>query len=276
MKREVELKRRLRSLATLREAVSAMKSLSAHHFREARAALEPARAYREGIERVFARTGAALGAGTGEAGLLVIGGELGLCGAYNARAASAGAARRAELGRGPTLCVGRRAGALLGRRGVALRRVYAAPTGVRGLTDLLLRLAEDIAAAYVDERLSSFDMVSNRFGGVGVDRPRSARLLPLESPRAGRPPPSRYESPRRLASAAARELLYISLYDLLLDALASENGARLVATSSAEKWLDERIERLRRRLAAAHREASTQEVIEIAAGARARARAGGG
>jgi hypothetical protein len=40
--------------------------------------------------------------------------------------------------------------------------------------------------------------------------------------------------------------------------------------ASHERWLDERTARLRRRLATTRREASTQEMIEIAAGARAR------
>jgi F0F1-type ATP synthase gamma subunit len=73
-----------------------------------------------------------------------------------------------------------------------------------------------------------------------------------------------------LARVGIREHLYITLCDLLIDALASEHGARLMATQSAEQWLGERTDRLRRRLAAARREASTQETIEIAAGARAR------
>jgi F-type H+-transporting ATPase subunit gamma len=270
MKREYEPKRRLRSLQSLGEAVRAMKSLSAHHFRDTRNAVEPARVYREGVERILARAGATLGAGSGPPGLLVIGGELGLCGGYNAHVVAAGAQRRAELGQGPTMCVGHRAGALLARRDVEIRRVYGAPTSVRGITDLLLRLAEDILTTYVAERLSSFDIVSSRFGGVGIDRPISVRLLPLESKRLEKAPAARYVSPERLASAAIREFLYIILYDLLLDALASEHSARLVATQSAEKWLDERTERLRRHLAATRREASTQEVIEIAAGARAR------
>jgi F-type H+-transporting ATPase subunit gamma len=273
MKREYDLKRRLRSLETLGEAVSAMKSLSAHHFRETRNAVGPARVYREGVERFLGWAGAGLPPGDGPAGLLVVGGELGLCGGYNAHLVAAGAARRSELGPGPTICVGHRAGALLGRRDVEVRRFYAAPTSVRGITDLLLRLAEDVLETYVAERLASFDIVSSRFGGVGVDRPTTVRLLPLESKRSEAAPKVRYVSTARLASAAIREYLYIVLYDLLLDALASEHSARLVATQAAEKWLEERTDRLRHHLAATRREASTQEVIEIAGGARARARA---
>jgi F-type H+-transporting ATPase subunit gamma len=275
VKRESDLKRRLRSLQTLGEAVGAMKSLSAHHFRETRSAVEPARVYREGVERFLGWAGAGLTPGDGPAGLLVVGGELGLCGGYNAHLVGAGAERRSALGPGPTICVGHRAGALLARRDVKVSRLYAAPTSVRGITDLLLRLAEDVLQTYVAERLASFDIVSSRFGGVGIDRPTSVRLLPLESKRSQPAPTVRYVSTEHLASAAVREYLYIVLYDLLLDALASEHSARLVATQAAERWLEERTNTVRLHLAATRREASTQEVIEIAGGARARARSSG-
>jgi F0F1-type ATP synthase gamma subunit len=99
--------------------------------------------------------------------------------------------------------------------------------------------------------------------------------LPVEAHHAAGAPTARYVSRERLAAVAVRELLYITLYDLLIDALASEHGARLLATQSAEQWLDERMDRLRRHLAGARREASTQETIEIAAGARARRGAAG-
>jgi F-type H+-transporting ATPase subunit gamma len=115
-----------------------------------------------------------------------------------------------------------------------------------------------------------FEVVSSRFSGVGADRPATTRLLPVDIHPAPGAPATRYVDPDRLAAVAVREGLYITLYDLLVDALASEHGARLVATQSAERWLDDRTGRLRRHLAAARREASTQETIEIASGARAR------
>lgn len=274
MRRAVELERRVRSLEALGDAVTAMKSLSAHHFREARRAVPPARVYRLGVERMCGEAGAELPAGDGPPGLLVIGGELGLCGSYNADLARAAERRRAALGPGPTLCVGHRAAGLLARRGLTLDRVYAAPTGVGGITALLLRLAEDVLTRYATERLASFDIVSTHFGGVGASRPESVRLLPLGPTESREARSPRYVSAADFASAAARELLYVTLYDRLLDALASEHGARLIATEAAERWLDERTERLRHRLAATRRESSTQEMLEIAAGARARARRG--
>jgi F-type H+-transporting ATPase subunit gamma len=216
-----------------------------------------------------------------------VGGELGLCGSYNARLVSAAAERRTTLGPGPTLCVGHRTATLLSRQGVELQLTFGAPTSVRGIPALLMRVAEETLTIYVDRGLNRLDVVSSRFGGVGAETPVATQLLPFpgaHEPGARAPggrmrrappheaarPAMRYARRTRFESVAAREFLYISLYDIFLDALASEHGARLVATQSAESWLDDRTRRLARRLAAARRESSTQEMIEISAGARAR------
>jgi F-type H+-transporting ATPase subunit gamma len=268
VRREHELERRVRSLQALGEAIGAMKNLSARHYREIRGAVGPAREYRNGIERILAWTGAELPSGGGAAGLLVIGAELGLCGGYNVQVVSAGAQRRAALGDGPTVCAGTRAAALMRRRGIALARTYNAPTSAKGITEFLLRLAEDLLTTYVAEDLSSLDIVSTQFLGVGNHPPVGMRLLPLNRERSDHRPTIRYVSETSLTFAVIREYLYILLYDLLIDALAAEYSARLVATGAAGEWLDEREERVRKQLAATRREASTQEVIEIAAGTR--------
>ncbi len=270
MKRERDLQLRLESLQTLGQAVVAMKSLSAHHFRASRRELEAARTYREDLDRILKSTGASLPAGHGARGLVIVGGELGFCGSYNARVAGAAVEYRAAHGAGPTFCVGHRAATHLRRRGVALDRVYTAPTSVRGATDALLQLAQNIIGDYIEKGCSGFDVLSNKFLGVGAFDPRVTQLLPLElKPVAGAPKP-RYVTHDHLIAVAVRERLYITMVELLLDALASEHGARLVATQAAEQWLDERIKQMRRRLTAARREASTQEVIEISSGARFR------
>ena len=270
MRREEELRRRLRTLTALRRAMVAMKSVAALHFRAARRSVAEARDYREGIERM-------LGAADetppmrGPAGLLVVGAELGLCGGYGAQIVEAAIARREALGDGPTLCAGRRAAAALARRGIPPDRSFPAPTSVDGITGALLPIAEEVLLRFVSDRLGSFYVVSSRFAGVGRARPECVRLLPLSAQRAEVGPGVRYVSAEAFTFAAIRERLYIALYDVLLDAIASEHGARLVATQAAETWLEDRAGAVRRRLAAARREATTQEVIEIAGGARARA-----
>ena len=272
MKRRTELMRRLRSVRTLRSAVSAMKSISARHFRETRREIDPSDRYREEVERIAAWSGVRLAGGDGEAGLVVIGGELGLCGAYNSRVVAAAIAHREVIGPGPTVCVGHRSATMLRRHGVQPASVYTTPTSVAGLTQSLLPLAEAIVSLSIEQRLSSLDIVSSRFTGVGSSVAEAVRLLPASAPVAPNAPAIRYVSGDDMAAAAARELLYIRLYDLLLDAMACEHSARLMASQSAERWLDERTEQLARQLASERREASTQEVLEIAASARARGR----
>jgi F-type H+-transporting ATPase subunit gamma len=161
---------------------------------------------------------------------------------------------------------------MVARRGIRPERTYASPASPPGITELLLQLAEDVLGDYVTRNMASLDIISSRFEGVGIYRPVETRLLPIApvGPDGIRTTP--YVSASQVEAVAARERLYITIYDLLLDALASEHGARLLATQSAEQWLDQRIERLRRHWISARREAGTQEVIEIAAGARAAAR----
>lgn len=272
MKRERELERRLQSLDSLGGAIGAMKDLSAHHVREAKTALEPARRYREGLRGPLATAGASLPGWDGPVGLLVLGSDLGVCGAYNSAVVALASEHRGSLGGGPTFCVGRRASALLGRYGVRVARSYAAPASVRGVTAALLGIAEDMLVDYVADRMSAFDVVSSRFEGVGAHRAIVTRLLPLEVQPSSQAAARRYVSEERLAEVSVRELLYVTMYGLLVEALAAEHGARLGATQAAERWIEERADLLRRHLAAARREVTTQEVIEIATGALARRR----
>lgn len=274
MKREATLRRRLRALQTLAEAVGAMRPLAAHHFRMARAQLLPAREYRAGVERAVGGLKLPLPASpTGVAGLLVVAADLGLCGGYNSRLAEAALAQVKQLDAKRVHCVGHRAATLLTRAGVVPERVYPAPTGVRGLPGLLLRLVEELLDEYLAGALSSYHVVSARFGGVGSFTPECTQVLPTQAPpleRQDAVPPSPYVSAEHLAVVAVRELLYSLLHELLLDALASEHGARLVATESASQWLEERLGTTRRLLGSIHRETSTQEVLAIASGARQR------
>lgn len=276
MKRQAELERQLESLDTLHEAVSAMKSLSAHHFRETRAILAPERRYRELLDRMVRSTGAVLPAGDGALGLLVLGPELGLCGGYGSEVASEAIARREQIGPGPTLVVGRRTASLLARHGLECERSYPAPTSVQGITQALLALAAAVLGDYLDAGLRGFDVISSRFDGVGAHPTVLTSLLPLDLLVQADAPKIRYVSAQDAGLVAARELLYITIHGLLLDAMAVEHSSRLLATQAAEQWLHDRTDTLRRQLSSARRAASTEEVVEIAAGARARREAARG
>jgi F-type H+-transporting ATPase subunit gamma len=272
MSREMSIRAHVRSLEALDQAVLAMKSLSAHHFRLARDALASTKAYRVELDGAVSSVPAVdLGSRMGPPRLLVIGADLGLCAQYHGRIVEAAAEAARSLGLETTDCIGHRTASLLVRAGVTVRARYAAPTSVEKATTVLLDVVTDLFADYQLGAIGSVHVLSARFGGIGEFDPVRTRVLPLERLSRGGPPPSRYVGERRLLDVVARERLFVRLQELLLDAMASEHGMRLVATNAAADWLDEEVDRARRRLRAIRRETSTQEILELVAGARASA-----
>ena len=274
MRREQTLRRKLESLDVLGEVVNAMKSLSAHHVRAARAGLATARAYRDGIDQAIASVGIAqVALQKGSPAVVLIAADLGLCNGYNSRLVEMAVEEYSRLVAGPFYCIGRRPLTALRRAHVPVARSYGTVTSVGGLTSLLLTLADDVLGDYLTGAFSSLHIVSARFDGVGAFTPHATRVLPLASTRTvNHATATPYASAGHLAKTAVREYLYSTLFELLLDALASEHGMRLVATQSAGEWLDTRFKEIWRQLASAHREASTQEVLDLAGGVRQRRR----
>jgi F-type H+-transporting ATPase subunit gamma len=195
--------------------------------------------------------------------------DLGLCGDYNTRLVQAAVDEYRKEGQGPIYCVGRRPRAALAGAGMTLKRIYHVPTSVDGLPHLLLEVAQDLLDDYTQRIMSRLYVISARFEGAGCFSPIVTRLLPIEPTHAAKPlRPTPYQSGEHLVSVAVREFLYMTLYEILLDALASEHGMRLLAAESARQWLDETADTTRRQLASSRREATTQEVLDIVAGAR--------
>jgi F-type H+-transporting ATPase subunit gamma len=274
VRREQTLRRKLKSLDVLGEVVNAMKSLSAHHVRTARAGLAAARAYRDGIDQAIASVGIAQAARQkGSPAVLLIAADLGLCNGYNSRLVETAVEQYQKLEATSLYCIGRRPLTALRRASVPVTRSYGTVTSVAGLTSLLLTLADDVLGDYLTGTFSSLHIVSARFDGVGAFTPHATRVLPMASTRTvTHTTAAPYASAAHLAQTAVREYLYSTLFELLLDALAAEHGMRLVATQSAGEWLDERLENIRRQLASARRESSTQEVLDLVSGVRQRRR----
>lgn len=268
MKREHSLRDRLHSLRMLGEAIGAMKSLSAHHLRNARSALQAARDYRNAAETALASV--AIPPPTPRqqerGAMLVLASDLGLCGAYNSQLANKAIERVERGGIKKVFCVGGRVTAAFRRCKIEIDVQYDAPSSVAGIDSVLIQLAEDLLQGFLNHSYHRLEVVAAQFEGVGQFTPRITRLLPVQSrPVPTMLPPSPYVSLQHLQSVAVREYLFIRLYETVLDALASEHGARLVATESANEWLNEKTAATARQLTAVRREAATQEVLEIAA-----------
>lgn len=283
MSRVRMLERRLRTLDTLEETIAALRSLSAQHFRDARSALGPARHYRTEVERFLAVLDPAPEMPGGPAGIVLVASDLGLVGDYTPRLVREALSLRQEVGPGPLLCLGRRGQAPLTHAGVEPTWLEPAPASTRSLPHVLVPLVERLLSLQQRGDLEALWLVAARFEGAGAYTPVRFQVLPLgprgpdgtaDAPRAQRHlSPSPYGTPVHLRSVIVREHLYAVLWETLLEAMASEHGRRLLTAESARAWLEDRSNTTRRAAAAARRETSTQEVLEIAAGARAADRA---
>ncbi len=284
MSAERVLRRRLRTLETLDEAVGALRALSAQHFRIARARLPAARAYHEEMDRMLGALGTGSapppGPTTAPAGVVLFAADLGLVGDYTSRLVRESLYLRSEHGPGPLFCLGRRAVPALERAGVRPSRIHAAASSVASSMGVLLPLVDEILAMQRTGELGAVWLVAARFEGAGHFRPVRLPLLPVSAPpdrqRLGVSP---YCDGDHLRAVVVREVLVATLHETLLESLASEHGKRLVMAESARSWLEERTERIRRLARKLRRDASTQEVLEVATAARAATRqreAGGG
>ena len=256
MKREQQLERRLHTLHTLGEAVSAMRSLAAHHFRLSRQTLPAAREYRQQIEWALSEIDVHQQLNlSAPPGVLLVASDLGLCGDYNLKLAQTARDEleqlkmAGELRTPPLYCVGRRSQSMLSRMGLTATRLYSAAASVDGLPGLLLQLAEELLDEFLNGRFGSLHVISARFEGAGRFVPTTTQVLPVRANgEVARLRPTSYQSRRRIVGVAVREYLYTTLYELLLDSLASEHGMRLLAAESARQWLEETAETVRRQL----------------------------
>lgn len=271
MSRERVLQRRLRALTTLDEAVGALRSLSAQHFRASRALLPAVRAYRDEVKAFLCVLGSfASGHVEEPTGIVLVTADLGLVGDYTARLVREAMALREEVGVGPMICLGHRGASRLGKMGIEPASLQPSPTSVGGLTNLLLPLVDTLLSLRDRRELGALWLVVARFEGAGAYSPIRVPLLPVSAP-PDLPPlaPSPYSDAEHLRGVVVREYLYASLYEMLIEALASEHGKRLVTAESARRWLEDRMAATRRLEAALRRETATQEVLEVAVAARA-------
>lgn len=272
MKRQVFLKHRLQTLSTLNDAVGAMRALSAHQFRRVRQALPAAREYRGEINSIIAEIGIDQPSqAAAPLGLLLIASDLGLCGNYNSQLSQLAIGEAQNHEAQAIYSVGRRARGALTKSSLTPRRHYDAPATLEGISRILRELANDLLDDYLENRFGRLQVVSAGFEGIGHFSALSTQVLPVTTTVVAEPMPiSPYADRDHLTAAAVREFLYVTLYEILLDALAAEHGMRLVAAEAALDWLDRTAASTARQLANARSEAATQELLEIVSGSHSR------
>jgi F-type H+-transporting ATPase subunit gamma len=211
------------------------------------------------------------------AGILVVASDRGLAGAYNTnvlRLAEAGLARqRADGVDCRVYVVGRRAQSYLRFRG------YPAAQAFVGVTDRpTYAAARDIAgllvADYEAEVVDSVEVVTTRYRSALTQVPVTEQLLPVPAPEgAGDGSPGfgySYEpSPEEMLARLLPRYVEAMVFGILLEASASEYGARRRAMKAATENAEDLTRVLSRQANRARQSEITTEISEIVGGAEA-------
>lgn len=171
--------------------------------------------------------------------------------------------------------IGRKGIEGLSRRGYEIAADYSAVIDEPQYQDAS-DLTKELLEAFGRNEIGEIYLAYTSFKNTAVHIPKLIKLLPFTM-EAG----SREEPPKAQAlmnyEPNAEEVLdmvipkYMSslIYGALLEAVASENGARMTAMDSATKNADEMLEKLELQYNRARQGAITQELTEIIAGANA-------
>ena len=285
-----EVRGRISTVRNISQITRAMEMVAASKMKRAQEAIIAARPYADELRGVLERVAEAAG-GAGEVthpllarrevhavGLVVITTDRGLAGALNANTVRAVLRfvqqREAAGAKVEAITIGRKGRDLLRRLGVPIAAHFGS-LGDRPSFGDVTPIARLITDDFLGGRYDEIDVAFSQFVSTLVQRPVIWPMLPIERPaeiteesRAARE--YLFEpSPEEVLGALLPLSVSIRLYRTLLESLASEQSARMVAMRSATDNANELIGDLTLVYNKTRQANITREMIEIASGAEA-------
>jgi F-type H+-transporting ATPase subunit gamma len=296
-----DIRGRISSVKNIRKITRAMEMISAARLRRAEQRIEHLRPYADAIRRMTAQAAQAAENipnlpilqekdEVSTVGVLLITGDRGLAGPFNSQILRAGNQRRRELsGDGEDVlwyAVGRRGVSSLEFRGFEIGGSWTGFTD-RPAFDDARRVADGLAAAYVDGKVDRVEVFYNGYISPVNQEVRHETLLPLQQADVIADENDEDDSsengdeenihsralwiyepdPEEILARLVPDYVEISIYRAMLESTASEHGARMSAMRNASDNAAELIDDL---TLAANRQRQaeiTQEIMEVVAGA---------
>jgi F-type H+-transporting ATPase subunit gamma len=275
------LRKRIATVRSTQQITKAMKMVAAARLRRAQEAAEHARPYATKLTEMFTAVAAGIEAGAHpllarreerRIDLLVLTSDRGLCGGYNSnllRFAEGFVRQHAGAATAVTV-VGRKGLDYYRRRGTTIvaHRIGILTTPAPALA---AELAKELAARFVAEETDAVYLVYSRFRSAISQVPSAVPLLPVAPPTDDKPPVDYIFEPPRPALLARLLPRYIEaiITQALLEAIASEHGARMTAMGNATTNASEMINALTLSMNRARQATITKELMEIVSGAEA-------
>jgi F-type H+-transporting ATPase subunit gamma len=284
------LRRRIKSVQSTKKITKAMELIAASRINKAQQRVAAARPYAEAITQVIANL-ATSGAGSASPllarrddvhtiGLVVIGGDRGLCGGYNAsviRSAEASIKRAQAAGQNYHLvCVGKKIESYFRFRRYAIGAVVNGTTDRPSYEDAR-RVAATVVPAFEAGEVDQVDLVFTQFLSAGTQKVVQRRFMPLDTEAiaegaAASGPQADYEyepEPSEILDRLLPRYAEAKLFSAMLEGSASFFAAQQRAMASASDNADELITKLTRLRNRARQDSITTEIMEIVGGAEA-------
>ena len=271
-----DIRLRIKSVKNTMQITKAMQLVASSKLRQARQRMENSRPYLE-IARDTLQDIAAHNTGLNSPWLnprpvrrrclVVIAGDRGLAGSYNANVFKL---IRGQEGETPycVLTVGRKAAEYFAYQGIE-----ALPGGAEKAEGVSVqdcrRMAQVLIEAFEAGEIDEVDLVYTRFVSVLTQQAQWTRLVPVSAQPASRSGRQMIfePGPDALLRCAVPDYLAGMIYAAVCDSVASEQAARRVAMDAATKNAGEMIDDLNLRYNRARQASITQELTEIVAGA---------
>lgn len=279
-----EIRHRIQSVRDTRKITNAMYLIASTKVRKARADLERTRPYftalKTEIDRMFAVTdedtqSLYFGDGhedDGTRGLFVITADKGLAGAYNQNVLKKAQELYNEHRDAKLYVVGE-----YGRQFFVHHGITVEPGFDYTAQDPTLHRAREICELMIElyktRKLSRVDLIYTDFRG-GVEVVSTAKLLPLDREKfikkhEGENLSYEYEQPvAEILARAMHSFVAGFVYSALVDSYCSEQNARMIAMSGADKNAEEILSDLSLEFNRLRQAAITQEITEISSGAK--------
>jgi F-type H+-transporting ATPase subunit gamma len=278
-----DIRRRIGSVKNTRQITRAMKVVAASRLRRSQERIFNARPYANQMMALLESLAARLEqqqhpllARRPERKILlvVVTGDRGLCGAFNANVLRIAQDYIRELGgdKVSLVTVGRKGRDFFRKRPVKITAEYV--NIFRQLEfSHAKKLAEKIIELYTNEAVDAVDFVYNEFKSTMVQNVKVERYLPIE-PLV--PPEGEFfadyiyeQPPAEILKVLLPRYVEIQVFRAFLESQAAEYAARMTAMDSATNNADELIESLRLKLNRLRQAGITKEIIEVVSGAQA-------
>lgn len=272
-----DIKRRLASVKSIGHITKAMEMVAGAKLRRAQANVIAARPYTRQLAQLISRLqksglekdDALLAPGTGPGAYIVIAGDRGLSGAYNANILRF-AKETLAANPGPILAVGRKAGDHFRKTGHTVIDSYSLQDEEPLYGDAV-KIVKPLLTSFTRGEIGSLQLIFTEFVSPLNLVPVPLPLLPIEG-LVTEEEPGQYiyePSPQAVMEKLLPHYVISLVYQGLLEAKASEFAAQRMAMKSATDNANEMIEDLTLSFNRARQTAITQEILEVVNGAQA-------